>query len=65
MTGYREITASQVDDYVYRLGSVLACLDWKGSVSNNCGDLHTVKPGVVFEGDRVEGGCNHAVLIVG
>ena len=62
--GYKRVTDGTLDYNVYKHGSVMACVDWIGSDTNNCGSIQDVGE-EVFDGDTVPLGCTHAVLIVG
>ena len=37
--GFYPVTAATLDYHVFKYGSVMACLDWKGADDNNCGLL--------------------------
>lgn len=61
---YLPITTDTVEAAVVQYGSVMTCMAWSETKDSPC-YMKTYGGGIYKQGATVQGGCDHAVLIVG
>jgi len=62
--GFIDVPANKVEEAIILYGSVMTCMKWGSSPGDAC-YMSNYKAKQVVDYPAVEGGCDHAVLIVG